>query len=205
MRERRIPNVVFLPGAAGAAGFWLSVAERLPKMWDKTFHTWPGAGEEPRDPRIRSFDELIGRVGSETADQSDLVAQSMGGIVAIGVALRWPRKVRRLVLVATSGGLDVKGLGAADWREEYRTEYPNAARWISEEEVDYGGALSQIRAPTLLVWGDADPISPVSVGERLAALLPDASLHIVGGGTHNLAREHPGMVAALIAEHLRGA
>ncbi len=173
--------------------------------WDKTLHRWPGAGLEPHDPRIRSFDELILRVGCETADQSDFVAQSMGGIVAVGVALRWPRKVRKLVLVATSGGLDVAGLGAADWREEYRAEHPNAARWICEEQVDYGEALADVRLPTLLVWGDADPISPLSVGQRLAALLPDASLHVVTGGTHSLARDHPDEVATLISKHLRGA
>jgi pimeloyl-ACP methyl ester carboxylesterase len=199
-----VPNVVFLPGAAGARDFWRPVSERLPNTWIKTLHSWPGAGREPHDPRVQSFRDLIARVASEIDDQSDLVAQSMGGIVAIGVALRYPRKVRRLVLVATSGGLDVGTLGAGDWRAQYQAEYPSAARWIWQERVDYSNTLPGIRVPTLLIWGDADPISPLSVGHHLARLLPHAALQVVPGGTHSLAHDHPEPVAELISEHLRG-
>jgi pimeloyl-ACP methyl ester carboxylesterase len=126
----------------------------------------------------------------------------MGGAVAIGVALRYPEKVRRLVLVATSGGIDVARLGAADWRREYRTEYPRAARWVWQERPDYGDAIAAVSAPTLLLWGDADPVSPVSVGRRLAELLPESHVHVFAGGTHSLAREHPDEVARLIIDHL---
>jgi pimeloyl-ACP methyl ester carboxylesterase len=198
-----VPNLVFLPGAAGREDFWRPVADRLPDSWKKSLHGWPGAGHEPHDPRVRSFDDLISRVASEIEDQSDLVAQSMGGIVAIGIALRHPRKVRRLVLTATSGGLDVAALGAVDWRDDYRAEYPNAAPWIWEDHIDYGDELSSIRQPTLLISGDSDPLSPSSVGERLAELMPATSHKVVAGGTHALARDHADEVAALIAEHLR--
>jgi pimeloyl-ACP methyl ester carboxylesterase len=195
-------KLLFLPGASGSGAFWLPVAERLSDQWRKTLLSWPGAGDEPHDPRVRGFDDLVEFAALELKDQSDLIAQSMGGIVAIGLALRYPEKVRRLVLVATSGGIDVTRLGAADWRSEYRTEYPRAAPWVWQEQPDYGGAITKVTVPTLLVWGDADPISPVSVGERLAELLPRSFLHVLPGGTHSLAREHPDEVARLIIEHL---
>lgn len=35
--------------------------------------------------------------------------------------------------------------------------------------------IQSITAPTLLLWGDVDPVSPVAVGNRFAALLPTAS------------------------------
>ncbi len=165
---------------------------------------WPGAGAQPHDPRVRSFEDLIALTGAACEDGCDLVAQSMGGIIAVGVGLHEPRKVRRLVLVATSGGIDMTGLGAAEWREQYRTEFPDAAPWISEQRPDYGAALSRLRIPTLLIWGDSDPISPVAVGERLERTLPSASLRVLPGGTHDLAREQPDEVAALIVEHLGG-
>lgn len=200
-----VARVVFLPGATGDGAFWLPVAERLPTDWPTTLLSWPGAGEQPQDPNIRGFDDLIALAASELPldDPSDLVAQSMGGAVAIGLALRHPQKVRRLVLVATSGGIATARLGAADWREEYRAEYPNAAPWISEERPDYGDAIRTLSAPTLLLWGGADPLSPVSVGRRLAELLPNAALHVLDGATHGLARERPDEVARLIVEHLR--
>ena len=203
LMERR-PKIVFLPGASGAGEFWLPVSDRLPDGWQKTHLSWPGAGEEPHDPHVRSFEDLVAIACAELDDQSDLVAQSMGGIVAIGLALRYPQKVRRLVLVATSGGIDMTSLGGADWREDYRAEYPHAAPWVSQETVDYGDAITRLSAPTLLLWGDADPVSPVSIGKRLADLLPSSALHVLPGGTHSLAREHPDEVARLIIEHLQG-
>jgi poly(3-hydroxyoctanoate) depolymerase len=56
--------------------------------------------------------------------------------------------------------------------------------------------------PVLLLWGDADPISPVSVGQRLAALLPRAELMVVNGGTHDLVVERAVDVVPYIDQHL---
>jgi len=62
--------------------------------------------------------------------------------------------------------------------------------------------LATINAPTCLIWGDADPISPLAVGRHLHAALPCSTLHVVPGGTHTLARDEPDAVAGLIVEHL---
>jgi pimeloyl-ACP methyl ester carboxylesterase len=209
-------RVVFLPGAGGAAEFWRPVAERLPSDWRRTLLRWPGAGDEPHDADVRSFEDLIkyaaaavdGRIEGGGADErvddgrADVVAQSMGGVVAIGLALRHPERIGRLVLVATSGGIDLGGTSAAEWRDEYRREYPLAASWVTEQRPDYGDLLHDVHQPALLIWGDADPISPVAVGERLAALLPHSTLEVLAGGTHALAAEQPDAVADLIARHL---
>jgi len=56
--------------------------------------------------------------------------------------------------------------------------------------------------PTLLVFGDADPISPVAVGRFLLDRLPSARLEIVAGGTHDLEEEYPDLLASLIEAHL---
>ncbi|WP_308495393.1 alpha/beta fold hydrolase [Duganella aceris] len=54
----------------------------------------------------------------------------------------------------------------------------------------------------LLLWGDADPVSPVKVGEKLAACLPHADLQIFKGADHDLAYTHAAQVAGLIDRHL---
>ncbi|MGH8444208.1 MAG: alpha/beta fold hydrolase [Solimonas sp.] len=194
--------VLFLPGAAGRADFWQPVAARLPPQLPRRLLHWPGLGNEPHDASVNSLDDLVQLVLGELREPADLVAQSMGGAVALRVALAAPRLVRRLVLVATSGGLPVADLGGADWRAGYRAAFPDAATWIAEPVPDLTPQLRHIRAATLLIWGDADPISPVAVGERLHDLLPDASLHVIPGAEHDLAQTHAETVAKLIGRHL---
>jgi pimeloyl-ACP methyl ester carboxylesterase len=149
--------------------------------------------------------DLVTQAAELVPDGSDVVAQSMGGMVAIGLALERPRKIRRLVLVATSGGLDVSGLGGGDWRDEYRADFPQASPWVTGDALDYSGQLGAVELPVCLIWGDCDPISPLAVGRALERLLPAGELHVVAGGTHALAREHPDEVAALIRCHLDAA
>jgi len=196
-------EVVFLPGATGAAEFWRPVADRMPSDWKTRLLSWPGAGVEPHDPQIGGYDDLILRAADQIADGSDVVAQSMGGLVAIGLALAKPHKIRRLVLVATSGGLNVANLGGANWRAEYQREFPEAAQWVTGDAADRTPDLARIANPTCLIWGGNDPLSPVAVGATLARVLPHSSLHILREGSHMLAREHPAEVAELIIEHLR--
>jgi pimeloyl-ACP methyl ester carboxylesterase len=116
-----------------------------------------------------------------------------------------PKKVHRLVLAVTSAGVPVADLGGSDWRSDYYQTFPHAARWIGESVADLSHRISSIKAPTLLLWGGSDPISPVSVGERLQALLPNTKLHIIPGADHDLARTHAALVADLIMGHLTAA
>jgi pimeloyl-ACP methyl ester carboxylesterase len=141
---------------------------------------------------------VVDHVGAE----ADIVAQSMGGLVAIRAALAAKGRVRRLVLTATSGGLEVEALGASDWRDAYRRNHPNAASWITTARQDLTPDLAQITAPTLLIWGNADPISPLAVGQRLQTLLPAATLRVIPGGDHDIAQTHASQTARWIEEHL---
>lgn len=195
-------KLVFLPGAVGARDMWRPVAERLPAHWRKVLLNWPGAGDEPHNPGVASFEDLTDWAAGELDDGTDVIAHSMGGILAVGLALRYPTKVRRLVLQATSGGLQLDEFGASDWRSGYRREFPGAAPWVSRERVDFSSRLGDLAAPALLLWGDSDPISPVAVGQRLRQLLPNATLEIIPGATHAIASERPDEVASLIERHL---
>src|SRR5262245_10817120 len=126
----------------------------------------------------------------------------MGGVVAALVAVARPELVRRLVLTATSAGIDLAPFSPEDWRPEYAAEYPGAAPWILTERPDLSSRLPSIAAPTLLLWSDADPISPLGVGRRLATLLSLAALVVVPAVDHMFAREHAELVASHIARHL---
>lgn len=193
-------SLFFLPGAGGAAAFWHPVADRLPADRARHFFSWPGLGAEPPDPAIASIDDLVALVLAKLDGPADLVAQSMGGLVAVRAAVAAPQKVRRLVLTATSAGVPMTG--AQDWRPLYREAFPDAGAWIADPQPDLSAQIVTLRAPTLLLWGDRDPISPVNVGQTLLSLLPDAKLSVIEGGAHDLAVTHADQVAALIAAHL---
>jgi pimeloyl-ACP methyl ester carboxylesterase len=106
------------------------------------------------------------------------------------------------VLSATSGGIDLAELGAQDWRPEFVKANPSLPAWFSSYRTDLSSSIRTIRTPTLLSWGDADPISPVAVGQRLASLLPRAELRVLPSGTHDLGNTMSRTIAPLIDEHL---
>jgi len=196
-------KIFFLPGAGGSADFWRPVAQGVLPERKRRFFSWPGLGNEPHRPEVRGVTDLVAMVLAEMEEPVDLIAQSMGGLVAIKAALAAPDKVRRLVLTATSGGVPVEDLGGANWQVKYRQDFPHAAAWITETREDLSSKLGRIVAPTLLLWGDRDAISPPAVGGRLKDWLPKAELVVVGGGEHDLALTHAAEIAPLIADHLR--
>lgn len=196
-------KLLFLPGAGGSASFWRPVSDRIYPERSRHLFAWPGLGDEPHDPDVRGIDDLVAMVLARMEAPVDLIAQSMGGLVAVKAALAAPERVRRLVLTATSGGVPVETLGASEWRHAYRREYPNAASWITEIREDLSSRLGEIAAPVLLLWGGDDPLSPPAVGERLREWLPNATLHVIAGAGHDLAQTHASQIAPMIAQHLR--
>jgi pimeloyl-ACP methyl ester carboxylesterase len=147
-------KLFFLPGAGASAGFWRPVADRLDPSRVRHFFAWPGLGHEPHDPRVQGVDDLVSIVLAELDGPSDLIAQSLGGLIALRVALTAPEKVRRLVLTVTSGGVPVHHFGGADWRTDYQREFPNAAHWITQQSQtseDLSSRLASVKAPTLLI------------------------------------------------------
>jgi pimeloyl-ACP methyl ester carboxylesterase len=195
-------KLIFLPGASGNTGFWRPVSDRLRHPGEREFFAWPGFGGAPLEPDVTCIDDLVSRVSASITGPVDLLAQSMGGIVAIWAALQKPALVRHMVLSVTSGGLDVAALGAADWRPAFRELNPTVPTWFLEEREDLAGRLGGLCCPVLLLWGDADPISPVAVGRRLAELLPRAELVVVEQGTHDLVQERADEILPYIERHL---
>ncbi len=198
-------RVLFLPGASGAGDFWRPVADLLPADWDKVLLDWPGLGSIPADPRVNSFADLARLVADRIDDEPvDLVAQSMGGLIAMRLAIGHPQLVRRIVLVATSGGVDLSRFDLEDWRAEYRAEYPSALPFVTDATTpDLSEELRKVQAPVLLLWAKGDAISPPAVGEYLATKLCDAQLHVLEYDDHMFARDHASAVAPVVAAHLQ--
>jgi pimeloyl-ACP methyl ester carboxylesterase len=171
--------LLFLPGASGNIHFWRPVAERLHHESEKVHLGWPGFGDTPSDPRLRGFEDLLTLVLAQLDRPCALIAQSMGGVLALQAAL-----------------------GAQNWQAGFLATHPQLPDWFAADTTDLTSPLPQLTLPVLLLWGETDPISPVAVGERLAALLPRSRLKLIPSADHDLGLLQADQVAPLIDAHL---
>jgi pimeloyl-ACP methyl ester carboxylesterase len=195
-------TLYFLPGALGRTEFWRPASALLAHPAAQVHVGWPGFGGLPSDPSIRGLDDLASMLLAGIDRPSALIAQSMGGVLALLAALRKPELVTHLVLSATSGGLPMSALGAQDWRPAIRAAHPDLPDWFAGYQTDLTSRLPELRMPALLLWGDADPISPLAAGRRLASLLPRAELHVFPSADHDVGCAFAAEVAPLIDRHL---
>lgn len=197
-------QLLFLPGASGNPAFWQPLADQLEHPAERRFLAYPGFGDEPADPEVENFEDLVRKVVQQIDRPSALIAQSMGGVLALRAALAKPALVTHLVLAVTSGGLDTEALGARDWREEFVAQNPHLPDWFVTLREDLTSELAFVQQPVMLLWGDADPLSPLSVGEKLLELLPNSELDVVSDGGHDLANVHARVLAPLVDDFLLG-
>jgi pimeloyl-ACP methyl ester carboxylesterase len=63
--------------------------------------------------------------------------------------------------------------------------------WQAIMTTDFSADLDKIAAPTLIIWGDQDPLCPRAEQETLTAAIASSYLIIYPGGGHNLHWEEP--------------
>ena len=166
---------------------------------------------------------LLRRLG---LDAAHVYGISMGGMVAQELALRFPERVRGLVLAATTPGGPralppaAGELARGRWlfSPEFRREHPERVRellryfelrpsalwahWWATVYHDTVSRLGAIQAPTLVMHGGADALSPVGNARLLAARIPDAEVEILPGAGHAFPLERPRESFERVAEFL---
>ncbi len=80
---------------------------------------------------------------------------------------------------------------------------PNINAALALVEENYTAALEQVSVPTLIIWGDQDPVAPLRTGELLAGSLPRAEL-VVFPGVGHVPMQLRGKFSNLLISHLRG-
>src|SRR3982750_2631534 len=112
--------LVFFPGAGGRVEFLRPIGERLARRRTVILCEYPGLGGVPPDAALETLADLQAHLLASLPEKFDLVTMSMGGVLALRIALEQPQRIRKLVLMATSGGVDVAALGGLDWRDTFR-------------------------------------------------------------------------------------
>ncbi|MDR2250183.1 alpha/beta hydrolase [Acinetobacter sp.] len=196
-------NLILLPGASGSTAFWYPLIEKLLQQYRTKIIGYPGFGDTPQSFAIKNFEDLTNYVLNQINEESIIIAQSMGGIFAVAAALQKPQLVKGLVLIATSGGINLESFKVQDWREAYSQAFLKYPDWFVTTNANYEEFLSDINVETLLIWGDNDPVSPVPVGEYLNQKIKNSMLYVVKNGDHQLAEKHADEVAVHIQTYLK--
>ncbi|WP_350297926.1 alpha/beta fold hydrolase [Pseudomonas putida] len=202
MEKPRVEQLIFLPGASGRVEFWQPLASALECTAEQIFFGYPGFGGVPDDPEVQGLSDIVGRVVSLIDKPTALIAQSMGGVVAVQAANACSGLVSHLVMTVTSGGLDMSSFGVRDWRADFKHQYAFPS-WFTGFSSDLTEEISRIGARTLLLWGDHDPYSPKAIGRKLTSLIPVSELHILPDGDHDLGCNKANEISALIDMHLK--
>jgi pimeloyl-ACP methyl ester carboxylesterase len=228
----------------------------------------PGFGQSDKPALDYTIDIFVKAgsdlMASEGLPRAAVMGVSMGGRVALGLALTAPEQVERLILVDALGVgpprrvlayriLLTKGLGELTlsgtaralrrmnpatirrfwgwylnrpggvdsiWsnqriadhgallsRPEYRAAYLSALRSIAgmrslRDGVVVEARLSELRMPTLLVWGRHDHIFPPSHAESALKRLPNGRVEIFEDSGHTPQMEEPDRFNRLVLEFL---
>ena len=173
-----------------------------------------GAGRSAKPPGPYSIEQMAADVAG-LMDRLDLprahlLGISMGGRIAMALALAWPGRVNRLVLVATSpraagarwlvrAGMLVADLPVLRGRHR-QPRYGMKAQFDATTRFDCTGRLSQIGSPVLIVHGRSDRIAPVALAEQMHSLIPGSRLVLIDGGhLAPLLTQHERLVAEVSA------
>jgi len=167
-------------------------------------------------------DDVVALMDTLHLPQADIVGWSDGAILGIDLALRHPTRVRRIFAFAanvTTDGViadnDKNPVFAAYIQragEEYRrlsptpTEYSAfteqiAHMWLSQPEWT-AAQLATIHTPVLVADGDHDEAIVRGHSEKIAAMIPGATLLILPATSHFAFLQAPGLFNTTMMDFL---
>lgn len=204
------PRLVFVHGSGGGRR---TFQEQLRRFEGAYAPTLPGHPDGTPCSRADHYAQVVSAEIATLPGPLVLVGHSLGGAVALEVALARPESIAGLVLVATGARLPVPDHAFARLLQDLDGECDRVARaslvyeepsevWrIASQMVEAGYAtlhadytacaafdarerLADIDMPTLVIAGAEDPLTPPWLAEELAAGIPDATLRVLPAASH---------------------
>jgi pimeloyl-[acyl-carrier protein] methyl ester esterase len=96
------PTVVLLHGWGVNHGVWQGVASALANHVQLSTPDLPGFGQCRQYPQPYTLDAVVAQLAAQIPPKSVVCGWSLGGVLAIALAARYPEKVKQLGLIASS-------------------------------------------------------------------------------------------------------
>jgi pimeloyl-ACP methyl ester carboxylesterase len=213
--------LLWLHGFMGYGADWPHVFGEVPAAYRLIAPDLPGHGASTGRPGPYSFraaaDDIVALLDHLGVDRVPLVGLSGGGIVALHLAVAHPGRVSRMAIVSAPPRFPEQARAIqrrfsetmlppdeqARMRQRHRRPGQIAAL-VEQTRAFAGGTdpdftraqLERISADTLIVFGDRDPLYPVSAALELRQAIPRSWLWVVPNGGH-------GPIFGAMAPHFR--
>lgn len=135
--------------------------------------------------------DTVGLMQAVGIERAHVIGISMGGRIALELALRYPAMVNKLVLVSTGARVAgawrrtmlhsiarlrmLRGSAAQPYYAFARQSEPSAA-------YECTARLPELRSPTLILHGKRDRVAPYALAKAMQALIPNATMQTFDGG-----------------------
>lgn len=203
------PAIILIHGLLVSGRYFLRLAQRLSRFYRVYIVDLPGFGKS-RDPGIvldiaESAEIVYAWMQAMNLEQAILIGQSMGAQVVTQCIANHPEVASRLVLISPTMDPRTRWFPRlfAGWLWNMLREAPILYPLLVADFVDCGiprfvrmlryalhdhieDRLALLSIPTLVIAGAGDTLSPVSWSNRVARLLPHATLLVITGHIHDV-------------------
>jgi pimeloyl-ACP methyl ester carboxylesterase len=200
------PPLLLIHGLSGSTRWWAPVLPALAERRCVHLVDLPGFGRNRRGQRFAlagAHRQLAAVLRGLGLDAVDVAGHSMGAAVAARLAVEEPDLVRRLALIAPAGlpagrsllrhtGPLLRALQLAGPRfapvlmtDALRAGPRTVVRaGLEVLAADLGPELHRVAAPTLLLFGERDPMVPSAMARAWCAAMPAARSVVLDGAGH---------------------
>jgi pimeloyl-ACP methyl ester carboxylesterase len=199
LRRGKVPTLVFLPGYAsdmeGAKALALDAfAERRGLTMLRLDYSGTGSssGKFEGGTLARWLEEVLAAADQLTQGPLIVVGSSMGGWLALHLALLRPERVQALVGIAAAADFTDWGFTADQTAQLSNEGRLTRAFWESGQRLLLLAKEIAIDCPVRLLHGELDSEVPLEIALRTMRALrsSDVQLNVVKGGGHRLSEPH---------------